>query len=77
MGKATVTNDTENAVVFNAFFTSVFTNQDSLKQSLDTESLEQGKFPLDGKSISLESISKPDTHKFTGHVMALSTEGVN
>lgn len=72
-----MTKGTGKAVVPNAFFASVFTNQDSLKQSLDTESLEQGILPLSGKSISLENISKLDRHKFTGHMMALSAEGVN
>lgn len=37
--KARVTKNTEKTVVLNAFFASVFTNQDSLKQSLDAESL--------------------------------------
>lgn len=43
--KATVTKNTEKAVILNAFFASVFTNQDSLKQSLDAESLEH-QFPV-------------------------------
>lgn len=62
MGKATVTKDTENA-----FSAPVITNQDSLKQSLDAESLEQESLPLGG-SVRLENVIKPEAHEFAGRI---------
>ena len=75
----TVTKDTEKAEVLNAFFTSVFTNQASLKQFLAAET--RGEFAARKtspwwKSIKLENINKPDTHKCTGHDEMTMTDAI-
>lgn len=76
----TVTN-TGKAEVLTAFFASVFTNQASLKQSLSAETggeLAARKTSLWWKSIRLENINKPVTHKCTGHdEMTMSAEGAD